>query len=103
LLTEPGRAPATEKPLPLDREAPWRGWKICSAPEGREKPRPSWKVRIKIPGLRGGAGGDELASEAGVPKALGSLTVVDETGFGAGSGKMVEVEDERPKEASGAR
>jgi hypothetical protein len=82
-------------------------------------------VRIRIPGLRGGAGGEEVGSEAAVhcqwdccteTIADGvlmlpwvSLRVVDEArglfvGFCAASGVMVEVDDDREKVfASGAR
>jgi hypothetical protein len=38
--------------------------KACSAPGGREKPLPSWRVTIRIPGFRGGGGGAAFASDA---------------------------------------
>jgi hypothetical protein len=44
---------------------PWPGrWKDCSAPGGKLNPCPSWRVKIKIPGLTSGAGGEIRASDA---------------------------------------
>ena len=51
--------------LPVDALEPWPGlWNDDSAPGGRLKPRPSCSVKIKIPGLTSGAGGEIRASDA---------------------------------------
>jgi len=124
---DPGRAdPATENPPPpCESEAPCLGWKACSAPAGRENARPSCKVMIRIPGLRGFAGGVALASEAavvglsatcvffllsalqGIPMPFGSsegTEGAEARGLVGFSFMIVEVEDERLNVlASGAR
>jgi hypothetical protein len=100
---------------------PWPGlWKDCSAPGGKLNPRPSWSVRIRIPGLTSGAGGEIRASDAAMfctsPPLLlvlcwrfevggGMKGVVEPEGdFAGASVVMVDWEEEREKVlASGAR
>lgn len=51
--------------LPVDMLEPWPGrWNDCSTPGGRLNPLPSCSVKIKIPGLTGGGGGEIKASDA---------------------------------------
>jgi hypothetical protein len=100
---------------------PWPGlWKDCSAPGGKLNPCPSCRVKIKIPGLTSGAGGDIRASDAAMfcvslPLLLvlcwrfevgaGMEGVVEPEGdFAGASVVMVDWEEEREKVlASGAR
>jgi len=100
---------------------PWPGrWKDCSAPGGKLNPCPSWSVKIKIPGLTSGAGGDIRASDAAMfcaslPLLLvlcwrfevgaGMEGVVEPEGdFAGASVVMVDWEEDREKVlASGAR
>ena len=58
-------APYEPEKLP-ESEWPWRDWNACSAPAGREKSRPSWRVMMRMPGFSGGGGGEAFASEAAV-------------------------------------
>jgi hypothetical protein len=100
---------------------PWPGlWKDCSAPGGKLNPRPSWRVRIKIPGLTSCVGGEIRASEAAMFCASLPLLLVLCWRFEVGAGMlgvevpegdlaeasvvMVDWEEEREKVlASGAR
>lgn len=106
--------------LPVDMLEPWPLWNDCSAPGGKLNPCPSWRVKIRIPGLTSGAGGDIRASDAAMfcvslPLLLvlcwrfevgaGMEGVVEPEGdFAGASAVMVDWEEEREKVfASGAR
>ena len=107
--------------LPVEALEPWPGlWNDCSAPGGKLKPRPSCSVKIKIPGLTSGAGGEIRASDAAMFWASPPLLLVlccrfevgawmagvvePEGDFAGASVVMVHCEEDREKVlARGAR
>ena len=107
--------------LPVDALEPCPGlWNDCSAPGGKLKPRPSCSVKIKVPGLTSGAGGEIRASDAAMFWASPPLLLVlccrfevgawmdgvvePEGDFAGASVVMVDCEEDREKVlARGAR
>src|ERR1700744_5624688 len=74
---EPGRIePATEKPPPPVRDPTcWCDLNLSSVPGGSEKPWPSWRVMIKMPGFSGGDGGAEAGAVVASGRTVGSEAI----------------------------